>query len=393
MFRIFYSEKDATLYESNSTANTGLDEVLEIGKNLDTAGENWLKSRSLLKFDMSEVTDVLSKYSVSLDSCKFVLQLFTTHAKNLPATFTIDCKLAGQPWQNGTGFASSNPIVTNGVSWAEPYESWSLNSQTGSLWISGSQLIQVNSSSIYVTGSGDGGSWLYQSGSSIFDISNFNQSFFPQAGLSTSDISKHNPTDINIDVTDAVKIWISGSAGASIPNNGFLLKYSDADEANSNVTGYVRYFSRDTHTIYVPKLTMYWDNSTYTTGSLTAVDTESFIIYTALKPEYKDTEITKIRMYARDKYPRKSPTNTFPNQTVNYLPVSTYYAIYDAATDESIIPYDDIYTKVSCDTTSNFIYLDMNGFMPERRYRIELKIVDGFTEQIVNDKLYFKVVR
>ena len=62
MFRIFYSEKDTTLYESDSTANTGLDEVLEIGKNLDSAGENWLKSRSLIKFDMSEVTDVLSKY-------------------------------------------------------------------------------------------------------------------------------------------------------------------------------------------------------------------------------------------------------------------------------------------------------------------------------------------
>jgi hypothetical protein len=138
---------------------------------------------------------------------------------------------------------------------------------------------------------------------------------------------------------------------------------------------------------------MYWDNSTYTTGSLTAVDTESFVIYTALKPEYKDTEITKVRIYSRDKYPRKSPTNTFPNQTVNYLPTTTYYAIYDAATDEAIIPYDDIYTKVSCDSTSNFIYLDMNGFMPERRYRIELKIVEGFTEQIVNDKLYFKVVR
>lgn len=393
MFRIFYSEKDATLYESDSTANTGLDEVLEIGKNLDTAGESWMKSRSLIKFDMSEVADVLSKYDVSLDSCKFVLQLFTTHAKNLPSTFIIDCKLAGQPWQNGTGFASDSPVITNGASWATPYDSWSLDSQAGSLWISGSQDIQVNGSSIYITGSGEGGSWLYQTGPAIFDISNFNQSFFPQGGLSTSDVSQHNPTDINIDVTDAVKVWISGSSGNTIPNNGFLLKYSDADEADATVTGYIRYFSRDTHTIYVPRLTMYWDNSTFTTGSLTAVDTESFVIYTALKPMYKDTEVTKLRLYCRDKYPRKSATNTFPNQTVNYLPDTTYYAIYDAVTDEAIIPYDNIYTKVSCDSTSNFIYLDMNGFMPERRYRIELKIVDGITEQIVSDNLYFKVVR
>ncbi len=35
MFRIFYAEKDATLYESYPTQNTGLDEILEIGKRLN----------------------------------------------------------------------------------------------------------------------------------------------------------------------------------------------------------------------------------------------------------------------------------------------------------------------------------------------------------------------
>jgi hypothetical protein len=138
---------------------------------------------------------------------------------------------------------------------------------------------------------------------------------------------------------------------------------------------------------------MYWDNSTFTTGSLTAADLESYVIYSQIKPEYKDTEIAKIRIYARDKYPQKSPTNLFPMQQVKFLPTTTYYAVYDAATDEAIIPYDNIYNKVSCDNTSNFIYIDMNSFMPERYYRIELKLVDGFTEQIVDDKIYFKVVR
>ena len=31
MFRIFYAEKDATLYETTPDGNVGLDEVLEIG--------------------------------------------------------------------------------------------------------------------------------------------------------------------------------------------------------------------------------------------------------------------------------------------------------------------------------------------------------------------------
>ena len=53
---------------------------------------------------MSEITKTLTKYSADLNSCKFMLQLFTTHAKNLPASYTLDAKLMGQPWTNGTGF-------------------------------------------------------------------------------------------------------------------------------------------------------------------------------------------------------------------------------------------------------------------------------------------------
>jgi hypothetical protein len=393
MFRIFYAEKDATLYQSKDTANTGIDEILEVGKRLGTNGVTWQKSRALVKFDMSEISDTISKYSTTLNSCKFILQLYTTHAKNLPSDFTIDAKLTGQPWMNGTGFYSDSPVTTDGVSWATPYMSWSLDAQSGSLWISSSQNIQVNSSSIYVSGSGTGGSWYYQSGSGGFNINNFNQAFFNQSGLSSTEAFSNRPTDISIDVTDAVKLWISGSDSHSISNNGFLLKFSDSDEADDTITGYIQYFSRETETIYVPRLTMYWDNSTFATGSLTAADLESYVVYTQIKPTYKDTEVAKIRIYARDKYPRKSPTNLFPQQTVKYLPTSSYYSVLDASTDEVIIPYDNIYTKLSCDSTSNFIHLDMNGFMPERYYRLELKIVDGIEEQYITDQIYFKVIK
>tara|TARA_R110002110_G_scaffold35365_1_gene119510 strand:- start:39 stop:455 length:417 start_codon:yes stop_codon:yes gene_type:complete len=138
---------------------------------------------------------------------------------------------------------------------------------------------------------------------------------------------------------------------------------------------------------------MYWDNSTFATGSLTSVNLDSYVTYSKTKPTYKDTEITKIRIFARDKFPQKSPTNLFPTETVKHLPTTTFYAIRDAATDEYIIPFDNIYNKVSCDSISNFIHVDMNSFMPERYYRIELKIEDGFTEDCIDDEIYFKVVR
>ena len=384
MFRIFYAEKDATMYESVPTTNTGIDEVLEIGKRLSTDGSTLQKSRSVVKFDMSEITDTLSKYNVDINNCKFVLQLFTTHAKNLPAEYTIDAKVVGQTWVNGTGFENSSPIKTDGITWNYPL--------SGSSWISSSQEIRINSSSLYVSGSGTGGSWLYQSGSGIFDESLFNSSYFYQPGLDETESFTYRPTDINMDVSGAIRLWISGSGGKTIENNGFILKFSDADETDNTKQGYIRFFSRDTHTIYVPKLTMYWDDSVYD-STLTQIDLDSYTMYTKLKGEYRDTDIVKVRLYGRDRYPRKSPTNLFPLQTVKRLPETTYYSVRDAATDEIIIPYDNIYNKVSCDSTSNFIYLDMNGFMPERYYRLEFKIVDGFTEQRIDDEYYFKVVR
>ena len=104
MFKIIYPSSDATLYESLSSHNTGIDEILEVGKRLSTSGSVYLKSRSLIKFDMNDVTNALSKYSVDLNDCKFMLQLYTTNAKNLPASYTIDANLVGDDWDNGTGF-------------------------------------------------------------------------------------------------------------------------------------------------------------------------------------------------------------------------------------------------------------------------------------------------
>ncbi len=384
MFRIFYAESDATLYQSSPDTNTGIDEILEIGQRLSTDGETLQTSRSVIKFSIPEVISTLSKYNVDLTNCKFMLQLFTTHAKNLPAEYTIDALVVAQPWINGTGFENSSPIVSNGITWNQP--------SVGNTWISSSQQINISGTSLFISGSGTGGSWLYQSGSGIFNTSSFNTSYFVQPGLQADESFSYRPTDINMDVTDAVKLWLSGSNNITVDNNGFLLKFSDADELDNNKQGVIRFFSRETHTIYVPRLVMYWDDSVYD-NSLPEIDLESFSMYTKLKSEYRDTDIVKVRLYGRDRYPRKSPTNLYPIQTVKRFPADTFYSIRDAHTDEVIIPFDNIYNKVSCDNTSNFIYIDMNSFMPERHYRLEFKIVDGFTEQRIDDEYYFKVIR
>ena len=75
MFRIFYATKDATLYQGAtsssalSVTNTGLDEILEVGKYLDNDGSTLLKSRCLVQFDMQEIQSALQTYSADLNNC------------------------------------------------------------------------------------------------------------------------------------------------------------------------------------------------------------------------------------------------------------------------------------------------------------------------------------
>ena len=55
MFKILYPSQDTAIYEVAKTLNTGLDEILEIGKRDTTGGTSYSKSRSLVKFDLTQV--------------------------------------------------------------------------------------------------------------------------------------------------------------------------------------------------------------------------------------------------------------------------------------------------------------------------------------------------
>ena len=151
MFKIIYPSNDATLYEGKPTYNTGIDEILEVGKHLTVAvTSSHSLSRTLLKFDMADVNSALTKYTKTVNDCKFMLQLYTTHTKNLPASFTVDANVVGQDWTNGTGFFNSSTAIIDGCSWNQP--------GSGSIsWISSSQNINMpTGSTLYVSGSGKG---------------------------------------------------------------------------------------------------------------------------------------------------------------------------------------------------------------------------------------------
>ena len=69
------------------------------------------------------------------------------------------------------------------------------------------------------------------------------------------------------------------------------------------------------------------------------------------------------------------------------------HAIKDVATDEFIVPFS-AYTSMSCDTNGMYFNQWLDGFYPDRVYKIQLKLkYDDEQEQVFDDDFEFIVKR
>lgn len=198
--------------------------------------------------------------------------------------------------------------------------------------------------------------------------------------------------NLNVEVTDYINDFLEGHR----ENYGFIVLKSKEDDESVRKFGSAKFFSSDTHTIYVPTLEVRWDNTIFTTGSLTPQTNSDLILYVKdFQSEYKENSKTKIRVYGRERFPARTFANSSPTKSVKYLPTTTYYSVVDAETNKTFIPFDDTYTKLSCDSTSNYFNFWFNGLQPERYYKFVFKVVDSTngTTKYYDDNFYFKVVR
>jgi hypothetical protein len=209
---------------------------------------------------------------------------------------------------------------------------------------------------------------------------------------------------MRMNVTDIMKKWLSGS----LPNHGFMVKRtgsigntsSSLDEGSSGSLGHFAFFSRDTHTIYPPKLEVQWDDSTWATGSLSALSADNIDNLTVymknLRDEYKDNSLVKLRIVGRERFPAKTYSTSSQNLSIKYLPSGSQYSIRDAYTEDEIVGFGTG-SFLSCDGNGNYFRLDMNAFQPERHYRVLYRIVSGSgttrTDQFIDKDFIFKVSR
>jgi hypothetical protein len=349
------ASKDASIYLQQPDQNTGLDEILDISKVY--FGNIKDISRALIKFDLDALAQSISNGDAVIDSVK--LSLRETESQEIPLRYTILAHPISGSWEMGNG-TRFDKISTTGVTWK--YREGDSNID----WLPNG----LASGSDSNPNDGTGGTWYTASAAS--------QSF------------NYQSADLNIDVKDIVKLWLSGS----LPNDGFILKHTNQYENDTNDYGILKFFGKETNTIYQPKLVIGWDDQIFNTGSLQPVDLGDGEVVIRVKPltkEYKLNTTKIIRLVGREKYPLKTFANAFVTDVVKYLPSTTYYQIKDYQSNDIIIPFSE-YSKVSCDTKGNYIKFDFTNWQPNRVYKIEFKVESDGDTIYFDDKITFKIV-
>jgi hypothetical protein len=344
-FRIF-AEADATIYSRYPTKNSGLDEILEVAvKNKESKYNTSILDdirRSLIRFSDADIQKI---DAIKSGTYKVYLKTYIAQAENLTKQFDLEFRPLIDEWEMGFGHFLDYPNNTTGVCW---YDSGSYEYTTGSPIINWG-LNKPTEADYYITSGG--GSW--------------NSSL-----LVTQSFVYNSSKDINVDITSIYDYWISGNT-----NKGIIIKHSGSIENDPESNIALSYFSNDTHTIYPPTIEMRWDDSSYNVGDLETIQTSDSVITVANNlGSYKwNSNIVKIRINARDKYPARTFTTSSIYTINKALPENSYWSILDYKTNDIVVDFDYENTKISCDPTSSFFNVYMNGLEPSRYYKILIK--------------------
>tara|TARA_B100000287_G_scaffold435421_1_gene503628 strand:+ start:3451 stop:4629 length:1179 start_codon:yes stop_codon:yes gene_type:complete len=391
MHYYIFSTKDTWLNEMTSSQNYGGDEILELSKNISSTGETYALNgvtRILSKFNLTgtdSLEELVSKGLVPTvgtgsGQAKVYLRLYNTEASELSTDYTLSAHPIGQDWEEGPGKFHQDPVVKEASSWE-----WA-DYNTSTAWSASNPSFTSGSPS----NTQGGGIWT--SGSNVF-----------ATGLFATQSFSYESPDVNMDVTDICRAWLN----KDISNYGFLLKFSGSQETDSSTSGNIKFFSKDTNTIYAPKLEVRWDDhspiSHSVTGSMTALDltgeVDNILYVKRLRPRYKEGERVRFRVGGRKRYIDKTFTTSIHYASSSFVAEgSGSYSIIDQATGDVIVPFEvsggTSYTQLSADSSSMYFTQYLDTFEPNRIYKILLKLKtnDG-QEQIFDDDWEFAVVK
>ena len=362
--------------ESFKDQNFGRDQILEVKKDFFNNSFNF-QTRALVQFNGTDFTEMSqSIVNGNIDNPKFFLRLYEAEGNSeLSQEYKLAIQPISQSWTEGTGKFGDRPKNVNATSWENRSNPMGGDATT---WT------KVGGGVSVITGSAISG----------------------LGGVVSSSVQSFNnqSPDINVEVTDMVNMWLGAVRPTNhiVKNYGMLIRFSGSQETDGTTTGNLKFFSRNTHTIFQPKLEVLWDDHLPCTGSNTGSllslnvtgSADNFLYMRGLRENYRQGERVKFRVGARKRYIQKTFSNSVQNVTGSFIPESSgSYAIKDVATDEFIVPFSS-YTSMSCDSESPYFNQWLDGFYPDRVYKIQLKLkLDDGQEQIFDDNFEFVVKR
>lgn len=369
IYRLF-PEKDTFIYTDQLTGNAGKDEIVELGgyPGTDATGHT---ARLLVQYSDAEIDDVIAN-TIGSTNFSSSLKMYLADASELPTQYSLNAYPIytnnAQGWDNGVGKFGDIPVNTSGVSWTY------IQSDLTNQWSTSGFPTFVTAS--YRTSKEGGATW--------YTASNGQSMEFTQ----THNISSDHDVDIN--VTEAVKQIYNDQ----LDNKGFIVKMEDAYEFHPSSSIRLKYFGKDTNTIYPPFLEFKWDDRVYNQGTLDVLSTDQAVIDVKNnKGRYTDTGKQRFKLTSRPQYPARTFTTSSVYLVNHVLPSASYWGIRDENTEEMIVDFDTDFTKISCNPEGSYFDVYMGGLQPERYYRLLVKTqLDGSTVVIDNDNV-FKVVR
>jgi len=344
--------------ESFKNQNFGKDQILEVKKFFYNTKFHH-QGRALVQFSGTNFTNMSqSIVDGTITNPKFYLKMYESEGNSkLSDTYTLAIQPISQSWTQGTGKFDDTPKNILGCSWE-------------------------NRNNVI---NGDTTNWA-DSGGTILNVSQSTQTFTNES------------SDIEVEVTDMVNMWLQGQE----ENYGMLVRISGSQETDETTFCNLKFFSSNTHTIYPPRLEVRWDDHKPITGSNTGSLNEltmsglvdNHLYCKGLKETYRENDRVKFKLGSRKKYIQKTFTDSVNVPSGSFIAEgSGSYAIKDVATDEFIIPFSD-YTSISCDTEGMYFNQWLDGFFPDRVYKILFKLkTDDSQEQIFDEDFEFIIRR
>ena len=374
--------KDATIYSFYPYMNTGIDPIIEVGNlnvNINPLPQVF---RYLIEFDQAQINDVVDNI-VGSQQFSSSLKNYIANAQGVIFDTNLEIYPISSSWNNGSGTYLDQPFTTNGCSWSARTYSGS----GGENWQTIPSFGTNATASYSGSNTAGGGTWYTGSGDPNHPNIEVTQSF-----------TLRSDKDLNAPVTDIVKVWYSGSKGLSpftIENKGFIVKWEESIEFNvaDAIQPIMQFYSVDTNTIYPPVLEFKWDDQSFNPGDLPEIATTDLYVALDSNPGvFYSQSINRFRLNVRPDF----PTRTFKTSSIAtqnfYLNSGSHYAIKDLDTNEFIVDFDPQFTKISCDSQSNYFDVYMNGLQPERYYTILVKTTISGSTIVMDDQYYFKIV-